>query len=176
MGLALPATPLTDGFRNHPVHQPLRTPILPRHYQPTDQTPRSLRRRSGRAHHLPSNPRPNGQRVTSAHPLKPLPFPSRNQHLPPLLLPQRHLRLSHNRPLCPRTRQESILYGNNPPRHSHHHHSPRPHPPPRNSRLSTIHTGLQPHQPGKRNNPHDPEPTQQNPTRNTPVHTHRPVH
>src|SRR5436853_898326 len=61
-------------------------------------------------------------------------------------------------------------------RNLHNHHHPRPNPPPNYSRLSTINSRLQPHQPRQRNNTHHDRSTQHNPTFNPPIHTHRILH
>src|SRR5207244_12116207 len=98
LGLPLSTPPVTDGFRNYPAHRTLRLPIFPRTHQPTNQTPRPIRRRCGRPHHLPLPALPNQRRSSSTNPGHPLPSSTRHQHLPTLLLPQRHLPFTNSRP------------------------------------------------------------------------------
>src|SRR5256712_3658212 len=181
MGLTLP-TPLTiDSLRNHPAHQPLRPPNLPRPHQPATPTSRPLRKRMCRNHHLPRNPRKNQERLPITHPSQPLPHLTRHQHLPSLLLPQRHIRLPNPRSGNTSTSPTPILHRNNPPSNSHHLQSP-PHPrtPTRYCLASSNQGSTQdPTKPHHHNNHHHPRPdpppgNQRLPTIHTRIQPHQP--
>ena len=129
MGLPLPTITIAYIIWNRPAFQPLRLPNIPRPHQPTSKTTRPLRRRRSCSHHLHLHSIPNQRRSPSTHPSKPLPSPTSNQHLTPLLLPQRHLRLPHPRPRSTHLGPTPILHRNNPPDNRHHLQGP-PHPSP----------------------------------------------
>src|SRR5947209_867583 len=118
MGITLPAATSADSFRNHPVQQSLHLPILHKPHQPTTQTRRPLRRRIRRTCHLPSYPRQHQKTPSSARSGKPLSSSTRDQHIPALLLPQRHLRLPHSSPRNTHPNPATILHRDDTPGNS----------------------------------------------------------
>src|SRR6266705_1623251 len=119
LGLPLPTAIVIDSFRDRPVHQPLCIPILSRPHQPTNQIYRPIRRRGSCTHHIPLPTLPNQRRPSSTHSSEPIPNSTRHQHIAPLFLPQRHLRLPNPSPRSTHTRKTPIPHRNSPPSNSH---------------------------------------------------------
>src|SRR5207247_7857549 len=104
VGQPPPATTPTRRLGNNPNRRSLQPSIFNRRDLAEHQNRRATRRRQRRPPHLPLSQTENHQHTNTAHLCQPIPDPARAEHLAPLLLPQRHVRLPNPRSIASRPR------------------------------------------------------------------------
>src|SRR5207247_7851276 len=108
VGQPLPATTPTRRLGNNPNRRSLQPSILNRRDLAEHQNRRATRQRQRRPPHLPLSQTENHRPSNPAHLCQPILDPARAEHLAPLLLPQRHVRLPNPRSITRRTRNPYV--------------------------------------------------------------------